>query len=124
MPTPSSSVLLALPLAAIAIPLAPEDYSASNSVVERLGGGLPPAQSMVRGFFIGTAAGIPLALLCCCWWPCRHPRRTWRIMRGFRRNRERQEEGEAIEMVPPRETQAEQTTATATATTTGRAMAT
>lgn len=24
----------------------------------------------LRGFFLGVAIAIPIALLCCCWYPC------------------------------------------------------
>ncbi|TQV91879.1 hypothetical protein V2A60_006020 [Cordyceps javanica] len=51
-------------------PLAARDDESANRAIERLGGGGPGAQSAVRGFFIGVAFGVALALLCCCWRPC------------------------------------------------------
>lgn len=28
------------------------------------------SDKILRGFFIGVAIGIPVALACCCWYPC------------------------------------------------------
>lgn len=55
------------------------DTSAASRVIESFGGGGPDGQLIVRGFFIGVALGIMLAMVFCCWWPCVGRRRRQRV---------------------------------------------
>ncbi|KAJ3479366.1 hypothetical protein NLG97_g8338 [Lecanicillium saksenae] len=107
--------------------------TSASRIIERLGGGGPGGQSAVRGFFIGIALGILLALLCCCWYPCVHMRRAeqraaarrlLRAARARRRGQRREvvQDNPAMEAAPT-EAHTEGTTAT-TMTTAERPLAT
>lgn len=114
------------------------NHTAANSVIDRLGGGGPGGQLIVRGFFMGIAFGLLIALLFCCWYPWVHMRHRDRQMavrrilrrmdrpRGFRRRRPRprREEDEAATMQATtvvEQADAEEGTATSRTTATGRA---
>lgn len=118
------------------------NHTAANSVIDRLGGGGPGGQLIVRGFFMGIALGLLIALLFCCWYPWVHMRHGDRQMavrrilrrmdrpRGSRRRRPRprprprREEDEAPTMqvtIVVEQADAEEGTATVRTTATGRA---
>ncbi|KAJ6789595.1 hypothetical protein PWT90_09060 [Aphanocladium album] len=134
MSTPSF-LLLALQLTvASATPLAARnndtDESSASRAIERLGGGGPGGQSAVRGFFIGIALGVLLALLCCCWYPCVHMRRAdrraaaRRILRAARVRREMVQNGTLTEAAPAdTQTGGNATTGLTTAAAAGRPLA-
>ncbi len=51
--------------------------------LKRLSGTGNVSDKILRGFFIGVAIGIPVALACCCWYPC--------LRRSRQRRRARQD---------------------------------
>ncbi|OAR05955.1 hypothetical protein LLEC1_01414 [Akanthomyces lecanii] len=115
------------------------NHAAANSVIDRLGGGGPGGQLIVRGFFMGIAFGLLVALLFCCWYPWLHMRhrdrqramrRILRRMDRPRRRRRRPEaatEWDTVAVVQSEtaqaqtQTDAEEGTSTIMTTATGRA---
>ncbi|KAK3196663.1 hypothetical protein K4F52_000007 [Lecanicillium sp. MT-2017a] len=84
--------------------LSDEHLNMAEKIIEALGGGGPGGQTAIRGFFIGIAVGVVVAMLCCCWWPCMRmsPRdRREALSRLTRSGRRRRREQRAEEAAAP-----------------------
>lgn len=97
-----------------------DSKSTAEKVAESIGGGGPPGQSVVRGFFIGIGFGVALGVLCCCWWPCVHGRRRRRQLELRRRTQGTTTEEESAQ-VEARYEDRDTTTTTTTGVTAARA---
>ncbi|OAA78814.1 hypothetical protein LEL_02300 [Akanthomyces lecanii RCEF 1005] len=109
------------------------NHTAAYSIIDRLGGGGPGGQLIVRGFFMGIAFGLLVALLFCCWYPWLHMRHRDRRRavrrlllrmnrpRRFRRRRREEHELATETAQAQTQTEAEEGTATIMTTATGRA---
>lgn len=66
---------------------------------------------IIRGFFVGVAIGIPVALACCCWYPCfskeSRRRRRRRMQREAREAAARDTETQEVTQQPANVTRRE-----------------